>query len=295
MSGHGSHLEWFRGAPEYAHVPKEIRSAGTRGFALLRLQQPPGSYRRPAGGEFTLQLSTAFTTPAQVDHGVRFSGLGDDLALSPTGIDLTYEVNDAALFLMAVMPRASVEASLSDALGRPWSGDFGRLHACVFKDAAVEALLARLWDEAAAGSPMGALFADRAWDTIALALLSATGEALPARQARPGGLAPWQVRRVRDYLEANLAEDVTLETLARLVGLSPYHLCRAFKASTGLPPHRWRMARRIERARETLERTDLALSDIAAACGFASQQHFTTAFKNHVGATPSAYRRERRS
>jgi AraC-like DNA-binding protein len=72
-------------------------------------------------------------------------------------------------------------------------------------------------------------------------------------RAKPrGGLAPWQVHRVCEYLGSNLAANAGLIELAALIGVSVVHLCRGFKASTGLPPHAWLVARRLESARELL-------------------------------------------
>jgi AraC family transcriptional regulator len=64
-----------------------------------------------------------------------------------------------------------------------------------------------------------------------------------------GGLAVWQQKRVADYIEEHLADDVPLATLARLAQLSPYHFSRAFRQSLGMPPHRYHISRRIELAK----------------------------------------------
>jgi AraC family transcriptional regulator len=110
-----------------------------------------------------------------------------------------------------------------------------------------------------------------------------------------GGLAPWQVKRLTEYIEERLGDDVSLEELSRLVDLSSFHLCRAFKQSTGLPPHRWRMQRRLERARELLEGTKMPVMEVAAIVGFDDPSGFAAAFRKALGVSPSQYRRERRS
>jgi AraC family transcriptional regulator len=110
-----------------------------------------------------------------------------------------------------------------------------------------------------------------------------------------GGLAPWQVKRLTEYIEERLGDDVSLEELSRLVDLSSFHLCRAFKQSTGLPPHRWRMQRRIQRARMMLEGTNIPVVEVAAIVGFDDPSGFAAAFRKAVGVSPSQYRRERRS
>jgi AraC family transcriptional regulator len=107
-----------------------------------------------------------------------------------------------------------------------------------------------------------------------------------------GALAPWQVARVTEYLQDHLADDVGLDELAALVGLSVYHFCRAFKVSTGLPPHRWRLARRMERAQELLTATALDITSIGAAVGYEDSAHFSNAFRRVVGCSPTVFRQQ---
>jgi AraC-like DNA-binding protein len=114
-----------------------------------------------------------------------------------------------------------------------------------------------------------------------------------AREAYRSRLAPWQLKRVTDFIGANLAETLQLCDLAALSGLSPSHFGRAFKGSTGLPPHRWHLNLRIERARAMLSDDGASLADVACATGFADQSHFTRVFSRTVGMSPGAWRRER--
>jgi AraC family transcriptional regulator len=108
-----------------------------------------------------------------------------------------------------------------------------------------------------------------------------------------GGLAPWQVRRVTDYIEAHLATTIRLEELARLARLSHSHFCRAFKESVGYPAHAFVMRRRVERAQGLMLTTAESLSQIAAQCGMADQAHFCKLFRRLVGESPNAWRRAR--
>jgi AraC-like DNA-binding protein len=105
-----------------------------------------------------------------------------------------------------------------------------------------------------------------------------------------GGLPPARLRRVEEFLMAHLADDVGLDTLAAIADLSPKHFARAFRQSTGIPPHRWLIERRIDRAKALLLSADLSLAEIALACGFADQSHFTAAFRKLAGLTPGGYR-----
>jgi transcriptional regulator GlxA family with amidase domain len=114
-------------------------------------------------------------------------------------------------------------------------------------------------------------------------------------RALRGGLAPWQERRAKEILDARLDGGVSLATLAGACDLSVRHFSRAFRQSTGQSPHRWLLERRLDRARGLLELSAQSLSEIAAACGFANQSHFTRTFTRAVALSPGAWRRLRRS
>jgi AraC family transcriptional regulator len=117
-------------------------------------------------------------------------------------------------------------------------------------------------------------------------------ELLKRREPYRSCLAPWQLRRVTDFMRDNLPETLELAQLAAISGLSPSHFGRAFKGSTGLPPHRWHLTLRIERARAMLTDAGASLADVACATGFADQSHFTRVFSKIVGMSPGAWRRE---
>jgi AraC family transcriptional regulator len=106
-----------------------------------------------------------------------------------------------------------------------------------------------------------------------------------------GGLASWQQKRVAAYIEEHAAADIPLTTLAELARLSPYHFCRSFKRSFGMPPHRYHATRRIERAKQLLANRELSVTTIALDVGFSDTSTFTAAFHRLTGQTPSHYRR----
>jgi AraC-like DNA-binding protein len=106
-----------------------------------------------------------------------------------------------------------------------------------------------------------------------------------------GGLAPWQLRRAEALMSGNLSVQVPLGKVAEECGLSVRHLARAFRQSTGVPPHRWLLNRRVERAKELLPDSNLSLSDVALACGFGDQSHFTRSFTAAVRLSPGLWRR----
>ena len=113
--------------------------------------------------------------------------------------------------------------------------------------------------------------------------------------ARPlrGGLPVWRQKRVVEFIEEHLAEEISLAALAGLVDLSLYHFARAFTQSFGAPPHRYHMARRMDRAKSLLQRPALSVTQIGARIGFRETSSFTRAFRKFTGLTPTEYRRHR--
>jgi len=139
---------------------------------------------------------------------------------------------------------------------------------------------------------IGAMYADHLlMATHTYFAIAFGGMRLPAYRSR-GGLAPWQVRCATDLMIARLGQDMSLSEVAEACGLSPNYFARAFKQSVGTPPYRWLLLQRVLHAKSLLRDADRALSDIATACGFADQSHFTRAFTSIVGASPGAWRKQ---
>ncbi|MEJ0042224.1 MAG: AraC family transcriptional regulator [Rhizomicrobium sp.] len=109
-----------------------------------------------------------------------------------------------------------------------------------------------------------------------------------------GGLAPWQERRAKTLMVADLARTVTLAELALACGLSRGHFSLAFRQSVGCPPHRWLLLQRLERAMHLMVASDKSLCEIAIETGFSDQSHLTRAFSQYVETSPAAWRRIQR-
>lgn len=99
-----------------------------------------------------------------------------------------------------------------------------------------------------------------------------------------------KVNHVIRHIDEHLHEALPVAGLARLAGMSRSKFSRAFRSATGLPPHQYLVARRIDRAKGLLAGTDRSLADIALAAGFSSQSHMTTCFRHSIGQTPSEFR-----
>ena len=154
----------------------------------------------------------------------------------------------------------------------------------------VEHLLTTLFQELDDPMPYSGLCLDLIAVSLALRLFFTYGNVKKPLLAVKGGLGTTRQRRIMDYIESHLEEDISLDDLAREAGISAYHLGRAFKQTTGMPPHRYITDRRIHRAQEMLLRNDRPVTDIALALGFASPSHFTDVFRKITGTTPTGFR-----
>ncbi len=160
-----------------------------------------------------------------------------------------------------------------------------------FEDAALWATAAKLKAQIDATGARDALYAEALSVVLLHELMRLDAGAVPSAPAVHGGLAPWRHKRVTDFIEEHLAEELSLATLAGLVRLSPFHFARAFKQTLGTPPHRYHTQRRVERAKTLLAGDALSVTEIALAVGFGETSSFTAAFRRLTGRTPSAYRR----
>lgn len=106
-----------------------------------------------------------------------------------------------------------------------------------------------------------------------------------------GGLAPWQQKRAREMLEADLHGSMPLAEIAAQCRLSTRHFSRAFKQSMGMPPQRWLIKCRVEAAKQLMCDPDLCLAEVAKRSGFADQSHLTRVFSDWFGESPGSWRR----
>ncbi len=149
-----------------------------------------------------------------------------------------------------------------------------------------------LWQELEQSAPAGKLYAQTAAQMLAVHLLRHYTSERRTFKDLSQGLTDQQMRRVMDFVQAHLEQDLSLESLAQQTGFSPYHFTRLFRQATGESPHQFVLRQRIERARHLLKESDVPLVHVARESGFADQSHFTQVFKRHFGLTPRAYRQE---
>jgi AraC family transcriptional regulator len=153
-----------------------------------------------------------------------------------------------------------------------------------------DALLA-VNDELTADAGGGRLAAESLATLLAVHLLRNATAPRPLTRRTYGALPQRQLRAVVEYVEEHLDAGLTLEQMSAAAHLSPYHFARRFKAATGLPPHQYVLARRVERARQLLQGGgDFSLAEVAASAGFSDQSQLTRHFKRLAGVTPGRFR-----
>ena len=134
------------------------------------------------------------------------------------------------------------------------------------------------------------LYAESLADALVVHFLRRYAAARQPLRELTGGLSPSKLRRTIAYIQAHLAQALSLATLAAVAQTSPAHFARLFKHATGLAPHQYVIRCRMAYAKRLLAETDVPLLDIGLQVGCADQSHFTALFRTHVALTPKAYR-----
>ena len=158
------------------------------------------------------------------------------------------------------------------------------------RDPQIEYILRALEADLEAGIPSGRLFGQSLLNALAVHLRLRYGVHPPKEVKPQNGLPRARLKRVLEYVEANLEQEIALAALADTAGMSPHYFSELFKQSLGLPPHQYVLRRRIERARELLRDSRITVFEAAVRTGFSDQSHFTRIFRRIVGITPTQYR-----
>lgn len=192
--------------------------------------------------------------------------------------------------------RARIYTTSAKSLQLLWTPDpatAGRLAPLLpFEDALIGPCARAVAREVESGFP-DRLFVESLGNSIVIKLMRHFATANVVEAPRHSGLSRERLRRVTEYIDAHLGEELTLDAIAAVACLSPYHLSRSFRRATGIGLHRYVVQRRIDRARHLVLETDLSMGEIAWKVGFGSQAAFATRFRRETGQAPSQMRRDR--
>ena len=213
-------------------------------------------------------------------------GGAGNICLTPAGqpIGASWEEPIDAI-VIALLPEFVQETALENQLGTGF--EFVEIYKK--RDPLLTQLALALFEEASSETPSGRLYADSLIQTLTLHVLKSYSTALQV-QPLNGGLSGYKLRRVKEFIDENLENDLGLAELSRVAGLSQFHFARSFRRSTGLTPQHYLMERRIERAKQLLTDAQLPLVEVSLRTGFKNQSHFTTLFRKFTNVTPRAWR-----
>jgi AraC-like DNA-binding protein len=160
-------------------------------------------------------------------------------------------------------------------------------------DQAISNTLATIKDDVERPGPGGRLYRESLIIQLLIRLVQVASnfEVLNGNSNAKGGLAGWQLRKVLGLIDSDLAKSPSLKQLGSAVRVSGRHFCRAFRQSVGVPPHRYMVQRRIERAKELMRDPRLRLTDIALSTGFGDASTFSRSFRRFTGLASRAYRK----
>jgi len=195
------------------------------------------------------------------------------------------------LLVLGIDPDRLDEVLDDELAGRPaeFAGTPG------MNDDILRRMLHRLKSEVEWGYPGGRLFGECMLVSLAVYSLPRYGVTRPALPAYKRGLSAPRLRRVLEYIDACIADDLGLLDIATVAGLSSYHFGKLFKQSMGQSVHQYVLDRRMQYASQLLARASLSLSAVGAQVGLPNSSHFSAAFHRRVGVSPHAYRNVFRS
>lgn len=171
--------------------------------------------------------------------------------------------------------------------------NWDRISGQVFRDRLIFETMLRVYDEHHAPIDVSSYLLDSA-ATLLVTSLTVLNARTKEKSSSLSKNAMKGLRKTVCWIEDNLAEHVTLKHLAKIAGLSEWHFLRQFKVKYHRSPHRYVQERRLAKAKELLMDSQLPISQISYACGFSSQSHMTTTFKQYFGVTPGDFRQEKR-
>lgn len=218
--------------------------------------------------------------------GSKVAGPGSVVLLSRGTRDAVSFLKPVERILFTLEPRVFQHALQEHYTGR----DVELVDQWGVRDRQIEHIVRALEADLDAGSPAGKLFGESLVNALALHLQRRYSVTPPKTMNLRGGLPSARLKRIQEYIEANLDREVALTQLAAIAGMGAHYFAELFKQSVGLSPHQYVLRRRIEYARKLLHNSNMRILEAGVRSGFSDQSHFTKIFRRMVGVTPTEYR-----
>lgn len=283
------HIEWIPNTSQSPYLFRQV--AQWNGVRVHRAKVLPGRMLEHTTNchELNISISGNLTTQKCSSTGktVITKGGAGNLCLTPYG-QTVGAYWEKPLDNMGIL--LTPEFVKNTAVENRFSADFEFKEIYQDKDSLIQQIGFALLEESKSETPAGKLYTDSLIQTMTLHLLKNYSNAASVRENINGGLSGYRLRRVQEFINANLEEDLSLAQLAEVADLSQFHFARAFRKSTGQTPQHYLMEQRIERAKQLLSQDDLPIVEISLRTGFKNQSHFTTLFRKFTKFTPKLWR-----
>jgi AraC family transcriptional regulator len=284
--------------PPTPNLPVPIASSKALDWYPLlveEFQQPPGGMDIPdvwAGHSIALCLAPRPHRIRQIVGDRRYTALYSkgDISITPANIPASYRAEGADHYLNVQLPAQLLKSAAEEAAEL----DPNRIKLVTkfrVRDPQLEQILLLLRAELHKGGWVGRLYVESLANILAVNLLREYSSKPPLVAQYEGGLGDRKILQISDYIQAHLDQEIKLADLADVARISQFHFSRLFKQSMGISPHQYLVQQRVERAKELLKSSQLAIAEIALQCGFNSQSHLGKSFKEMTGLTPSEYRK----
>ena len=213
-----------------------------------------------------------------------------DVMLKNLLLEPTVLITEPLHFMDFYLPRATLDTIADDA-SAPRIADLTYLPGEPIDDMVIRNLGQSLRGVFDRPEQANQLFLDHIMMAVATHVAKTYGGMKEGTRLTRGGLAGWQESRAKEVLAAHLSDQVALQEVADACSLSVSHFSRAFRETTGFAPYQWLMRHRIETAKSAMQDARLSLAEVALACGFSDQSHFTRVFSKQMGISPGCWRR----
>ena len=288
--GTATPAEYSRSLPILASVKTDERVFTN--VELLRFNLMPQAFDLPGGWHHRVVLNLAGRALIERTRDGRHDRAWSDAgcaSIIQAGTPVSKSVRSPVDFLVVYIAPTVVDEVAATVFNVDRE-NVSLLETLAVPDATTDRLCRLLLTETRAQMPGSHLLGEILARALAMQLLRVSSDYAGRSASKPSPMPPWRMRRVTEFMEANLAEDLSLASLAEVAGVSPSQFARSFRSTSGESSHRFLLQLRMKKARHLLEQTVLSVPDVAMRCGFRQATYFSTVFRRLTGFSPRDYR-----